>query len=83
MSNYAQTEHGVAPHWEAVDVSGGNQTPTGTCIGFYVSVAGDVAFQSKGTTLTVAFADNQFVTAQVEAFIQTGFTATGVYSIYI
>jgi len=83
MVQFARRENGAAPFWEAIDVSGGDVTPTGVCIGFYVTGAGDVAFTSKGTNLTITFAANQIVPAQVESFNQTGTTATGIYALYL
>lgn len=81
MAQYANLENGVAPNWEAT--GDGDFTPTNTCIGFYVSVAGNVQFTSGGNDLTVAFAANQFVTAQVTEFTGAGTTATGIYAMYI
>lgn len=78
---FANVENGIAPFWEAT--GDGNFTPTGTCIGFYVEGAGDVAFTSDGNSLTVAVAANSYHSAQVSAFSAAGTTATGIYAIYI
>lgn len=82
MAKYANPQNGVAPIWVATGDTV-DYTPPGTCIGFYVSVAGNVKFISGGNTLTVAFTDKQLVTAQVTSFVGTGTTATGIYALYI
>lgn len=83
MAQYANLDNGVAPFWEAIDVSAANQEPTGTCIGFYVEGAGDVAFVSGANTLTVAVAGNSYHSGQVSQFNTSGTTATGIYALYI
>ena len=83
MAQYANLENGVAPFWEAIDVSASNQTPSLTCIGFYVEGAGNVSFVSGGNTLTVAVADNSYHAGQISQFNTSGTTATGIYALYI
>lgn len=81
MAQYANLENGVAPVWVAT--GDGNYTPSGTCIGFYVTSIGDVSFTSGGNTVTTTFASNQLVTAQVTSFLASGTTATGIYALII
>ena len=83
MSKYANLSNGVAPIWQAIDVSASNVTPAGNCIGFYVEGAGDISFVSGPNTLTVAVAANSYHTAQVAQFNTSGTTATGIYALYI
>lgn len=83
MVQFARRENGAAPFWESIDVSTGDVTPSGVCIGFYVETSGVVSFNSNGATVTPDFAPNQFVSAQVEQFNQSGTTATGIYALYL
>jgi len=77
-------DYGVAPDWEAIDVSTADDTPTGNCIGFYVEVAGDVAFTtSNGNTVTVAVADKSYHMAHVTTFKNSGTDATGIFALNI
>lgn len=84
MPQYPSQENGVAPDWESIDVSASDDTPTENCIGFYVEVAGDVAFSTgNGTTVTVAVGDNSYHTANVKEFKNSGTTATGIFALII
>lgn len=77
-------DYGVAPDWEAIDVSTADDTPTGNCIGFYVEVAGDIAFTtSNGNTVTVAVGDTSYHMAHVTTFKNSGTTATGIFALNI
>jgi len=81
MANPALLSNGVAPNWIAT--GDGDYTPPGNCIGFYVTTEGAVSFTSFGQSLTVTFAANQMIPANVDAFVASGTTATGIYAIYI
>jgi len=81
MAKYANLSNGVAPIW--VETGDGDYTPTGTCIGFFVEVAGDVSFISGGNTITRTFLDSQLVTCQVDSFLASGTTATGICALVI
>ena len=81
MAQYANLENGVAPIW--VETGDGDFTPNGTCIGFYVEVGGDVSFVSGGNTITRTFQPSQLVSAQVESFLASGTTATGICAMII
>lgn len=77
-------DYGVAPDWEAIDVSSADDTPVGNCVGFYVEVAGDIAFTtSNGNTVTVAVGNNSYHTASVTTFKNSGTTATGIFALVI
>lgn len=80
---FVQTENGVAPFIEAIDVSAADDTPTGTCIGFYVANEGDVAFVSNGVTVTLSVANNSYHPVQVTEFKNSGTTATGIFALYV
>ena len=81
MAKSANLSNGVAPIW--VETGDGDFTPTRTCIGFFVEVAGDVTFTTGGNTITRAFLDSQLVTCQVDSFSASGTTATGIYALVI
>lgn len=81
MSKYANLSNGVAPIW--VETGDGDYTPAGNCIGFYVEVGGDVTFVSGGNTITRTFQPSQLVSAQVDSFLASGTTATGICAMVI
>jgi hypothetical protein len=81
MPKYANLSNGVAPIW--IETGDGNYTPPGTCIGFYVEVGGAVSFVSNGNTITKTFASNQVLPVQVDSFLASGTTASGICAMVI
>lgn len=72
--------NGVAPEWVATG-DGAYAIPAGyTCVGFYATNGGTVAFTSFGTNITPTVGSNALVPAHITAF-NTGGTATGVYAL--
>jgi len=80
---HPKSDYGVAPMWEAVDVSVTDYEPTRQVVGLYITGGGAVSFTSGGNDLTVTFGDNQFVTGNFTAVLNSGTTATGIYALYI
>ena len=81
MAKSANLSNGVAPIW--IETGDGDFTPTRTCVGFYVEVGGDVTFVSNGNTITKTFASNQVLPVQVDSFLASGTTATGICAMVI
>ena len=83
MVQYLNAENGVAPFMEAIDVSSTDATPSGICIGFYVTGGGNVVFVSNGNTVTLAAGDASYHPVRVTQFKNSGTTATGIKALYV
>jgi hypothetical protein len=81
MAKSANLSNGVAPIW--VPTGDGDFTPTGNCIGFYVQTGGAVTFTSGGNTITRTFQPSQQVSGQIDSFLASGTTATGICALVI
>lgn len=83
MVQYVNLENGVAPFMEDIDVSVTDATPSGICIGFYVTGGGNVAFVSNGTTVVLSSGDASYHPVRVTQFKNSGTTATGIKALYV
>lgn len=72
--------NGVSPEWVATGDGAYTIPEDYTCVGFYVTATGSVAFKSYNTDISVDFPSGILVPAHVTSF-NAGSTATGIYAL--
>jgi hypothetical protein len=83
MVQYINKENGVGSFMEDIDVSVSDVNTSGICIGFYVTVGGDVTFVSDGSTITLTSGDLSYHPIRVTQFKNVGTDATGIKALYV